>query len=242
MEGYNEIGSATSEKKSPDSLTINGSDWPLSGLTNVVDSDGILTLDLVAILDDFERANLDPYSGATASFEVTTTSPVQEGSYSLKGNSSGSAQTIDSWSGGGLEDYPAQGDTWEYYVYNDGSGAQAMFSFGVPDGILSDDDSYRIFTRFDVDDFLIQLRNGSGGTTGDNLAQTSVTWPTDDWLRVEIGWETDGTITGTVEDSNGTELVSETATDSTFTDGGIGWSVNTSTSSASAMFDGAKFL
>jgi len=58
------------------------------------------------------------------------------------------------------------------------------------------------------------------------LDTLSSTPPLDEWVKVLVHWKTDGTISVTIFNADGTEFGSLTGTSSTFTSGGIGFSAN----------------
>lgn len=220
------------------------SDWEAAQSQNkVAISNGVVELATADVLiDNLEWGGPvgDRYKGATSQFAIDTNAPVYEGSYSLKGDSGGGGQEIYSNKGDGtLDNYPAAGDTFEHRVYNNGTGAQALMMFGFDDGTDPANYGYRTISRFGSnDDFILQLRDNGSKI----IEVTGVGWPSDSWIRIEIGWGSGGTFNVLIEDEAGNVYVDASGSDSTYTSGGFGWGVNTATTSASLPCDYARIL
>ena len=176
----------------------------------------------------------DNYFGDTGNFEIHTdsdpVSPIYDSTQSLHvEESDGTNVAIGSQTG--LDNYPEVGDTFELYVYIQDATEEnrAMAWYAVQDSSFSTrpDDAYAL--RFDFSENVFELtrmENGNFNTVFDE----SVTW-TDwdgDWLHVEVDWQNDGDHDILVEDLDETEIVSASANDDTFSDGGIGFGINSS--------------
>lgn len=190
-----------------------------------------------SIYDDKSNSLTDYYSGDTAS-ATRQQSTVIEDSYSLELRSSGSsAQSIES--GDGLPHYPTAGMTFraKVQVSQWGSGSdtsdQAQLLFGVQNaGGFSD--CYHLHVLRGDGTFALFVRSSGSSTQLASSASGSST--TGSAHEVEVGWGASGTITCRLFDSNGTELTSISPSDSTYTDGGIGWLTNTGASSDTVAF------
>jgi hypothetical protein len=185
------------------------------------------------IIDQFRDGDIAEYSGDTAAFSVQTTT-VLEGSYSLQGTTSGAGQSI--FANSGLNYFPEAGDTFAYKVHKLTADVQSMLSFGG--GTTDDNNCYRFFARADKGDYLIQKRDGGTNT---ELDSGGATWPITDTMTWEIDWGTDGSIRFLITDSTDSVIVDTTVQDSTFTTGGIGYTVNTTTTNTNeTVFDDGR--
>jgi plastocyanin len=136
--------------------------------------------------------------------------------------------------------YPEAGDTITYYHYSGSSASSQvpMYFFGVQ----SEEDfpSNAYYIRHDSRDnkFALNIANNGSYST---LAETSTTFPSYEWIKTEIVWETDGTISVTTWDSQGNEIASVSANDTTHTSGGMGFSLGLNSGSQhSVWFDYIK--
>jgi len=164
-------------------------------------------------VDDFESGSLDSYRGDTNGFEVVSNA-AYSGSYGLKAD--GKYDTL--YSVSGLSNYPSAGDTIRgrvKFVEND---CTTSFKFGYQSAD-SDANTYELAMkslgyRFNLEKSL----NGSLTTLGASNWQGSHA----EWLTFEISWATDGSIAATLSDADGNTVASISASDTAFTEGGIG--------------------
>lgn len=182
------------------------------------------------IIDDFEDGDIAEYTGDTGQFTVQGTT-VFEGANALEGTSDGARHRIISTAG--LNAYPAQGDTFQCRIRDDTGSLTAGIAWGVQDG----NNLYRAMVSSQGDNLQLWLKENGGYN---RLVETAVTVPQDEWLRLEIDWAGDGTMTVTLFDSADTQLAQISATDTTFTSGGIGWIINTGGSGQAAQYDLAE--
>jgi hypothetical protein len=176
------------------------------------------------IIDNFEETLYDDqgntlsdiYNGDLSSFNRSTTTPVFEGSYSLKINANNRAI----FSQSGLNAYPSQGDVYSMRLQM-GLGGHRVY-YGVQ-SVASQDfgDFYRILVRPGDDLFQLDLLDG-GLKTGIGSG-SSANIGTNEWYELVINWQTDGTHTVTLNNQNGTTNDSFSGSDSTYSSGGIGW-------------------
>jgi hypothetical protein len=165
------------------------------------------------LIDDFEDGGLTEYttSGPPA---VVTGGAYNETHYLL----TEATESAFSLAGGGLPNYPDQGEDFESYVYLSASGSQPNFRWGVQDA------SNYYAAEADGDNGELVLKMSDGGTLT-TLQSTSVSVPSTQWLRIAVEWTTSGGMTVTLVDpSDALRLAQVSATDSTFTDGGVGFS------------------
>lgn len=166
-----------------------------------------------SVVDSYEDQDISEYFGDTSEYSVVN-SPVFDGSYALQ--ASGIDSDHDIWSTSGLDVYPEAGYPWQTSVLLDsGEDGNAKVRFGVQDT----DNFYQIF----LDNYAgsIELSKIEFGT-GSSLASASTNPPPNVWLRLDVDWQADGTINvSIVNTSDGTVVETLSATDTTFTSGGI---------------------
>ena len=177
------------------------------------------------LVDNFENADADPagvyetgetiadyYSQDTADF-ARTTETVFNGGHALEATSDN--VDIVSTPGDGLPNYPSQPVTIEYYYYT------VPGSSGGCNIIAQNGDGYLCQPRHRDSDLRLIRRDGFGF---EELASTTMNTSDNTWYRIEFEYVNDD-LTATVEQTDGTEVASESATDATHSDvEGIGWS------------------
>jgi hypothetical protein len=176
------------------------------------------------VIDDFEsqlyedegKSLSDYYGGDLSDFQRSQTT-VQDGSNALEPTSDTSAIHDD----GG--DFPLTTDTtWEFYQRHTSGSADGSWVWMAQDesGEASQN-GYLAKTRSNNSDMSIRIvENGSES----ELAETSITPPTDEWMRGVVEHLSDGSITFTVFDSNSNQLGQVSTTDTTYSSGGHGFS------------------
>ena len=173
--------------------------------------------------DDFEDGGISEYSGDASLFHVGT-GFAKHGSKGLDAQGSESSQTTN---GIMRNDYPvAQGQTIEFFQYIDASGGandEPCTLFGVQSPITSHQNYAVCLDLFPTDRVGIMKNVSSNDGSGATLATTSVSYGTG-WYDVIIDWKTGNNIFVTVYDPDGQLFATTTATDSTYTSGGIGFS------------------
>lgn len=177
---------------------------------------------LSKIVDDFEDGDISEYSGDTGGFAVvdgsnTTPDPVS-GQYMLEAQ----VGQIDITSLSGLDHYPVPGDTIEYWVWPGTSSSDIqdlVFKWAVQ-GTSRGSDGYQLtIDQAEGEDLRFDLRNGGASTLG---TATDINFNTSEWHKISIDWGTDNSFEISVYDADGNQKGSTiTATDSTFTSGGI---------------------
>jgi hypothetical protein len=184
------------------------------------------------VIDDFEDGDISEYRFDTEKFVVQTT-VVKEGSSALE-VATGTNEHIISYTGNGLPYYPEAGDTFRWWGRTSILQNWILLYFGVKSGTggASDTpDGYATFLHFGKDKLILRKREGG---TNNRLAETAFSFSTDTWYDTEIIWKTNGTISVRLLDDTGTELATVSATDTTFTSGGIAWQ--------SANNSGSKYM
>lgn len=235
-------GNLTTDKKSGDSFGWDTqTEWEaFQSKQDININSGVLELaQSTVIIDDFEDGDIAEYSGETGAATVTqSTTTAQNGDYYVEVNAGGTANTIASFEGDGLNAYPDQGETFRFWTQLRGSvrshtnyGRQTV---GSGDNDSRDGDGYQVVLH-DTNTFSLAVNGYFGGTT---LAEdTSVTVNTNEWYEIEVVWGTDDSHTVTLYDSSGTQLTQLSATDSTYTNGGIALSADNNNDSADVWWD-----
>lgn len=201
---------------------------------NTTINDGTLVLSELGsantIVDNFEDNDISEYSGDTGAYSIDSTI-VKEGSYSLYGESGGNEKRI--YSTSGLDNYIEAGDNWTYYQYASTS-VNSAFVFG-----FQDTDHYYFLNCSTQDDkFLLKRKDD----TNEVLAVEYTSVPSGEWMKVEFEWKTDGTINIFIYDNANNQLGSLSANDSTWSSGGIGYSVNTASGTEYAYWDNIQII
>ena len=200
-----------------------------------------------AIIDDFEDGNLNEYQGDVSDFSITSSSTIS-GSNSLKavnieGNAGGREKYIHSTSG--LANYPSAGDSFSFKKRIDGAiNSQSGMVFGVQ---ASENDNYFVKIRTGSNGSIDINKDVSTSSLGSNLARSSMNINTNDTLRCEIDWGSNGLISVELyNDDTNTFIGSASTTDSDYTSGGIGWLTKKRSTSGTSpepiFFDDAVFL
>jgi len=192
------------------------------------------TVTVAGVVDNFEDNGISEYGGDTGKFQ-TQTGTVFSGAYALRGDAdsgtgpgfAGIASTS------GLDNYPAQGDVFECRFRMEGDAYDNLIHFGsqtaafVPDGYEA---------RMDFNDYDLQLAKRDSGFTV-LTTDTSPTFNTGEWYRLEVTWETDGSITAIVEEDDGTQIASVSTTDTTYSSGGVGFFLSDNQNGATGYWD-----
>jgi len=173
----------------------------------------------MTVIEDFEYASQSDfeaeYSGDTAYFSlVSSNADGEPGSQSLESETNYSHSVA--------RDVTSQtGNKYECYVNLD-SEDSILFFLGVQsfphDGGLTG--SYYQFGTLNYNRIVIYRRDNGSST---QLADVSADIPYNAWLRFVVEWGTDGSLTFTVYDSTDSQIGQATATDTTYTSGGIGF-------------------
>jgi hypothetical protein len=188
-----------------------------------VDGDVVWTANQV--IDGFEDGDISEYSGYTSG-STAQIGTVKNGSYALEINDSGSKSVLHSTSG--LNYYPSQGDAWRYWVQAGSGGNHCHMGFGYQ----SSGNSYDVDTMVGSGKIVLNV-------DGNSLASSSVSLSRVNWYEVKIDWGSDGEISADLYDSSGSYLTGISATDTTYTSGGIYWAAN-SFNGSNHYFDYAR--
>lgn len=187
------------------------------------------TVTLSNIIDDFEDTDFSEYGGTGSLTQNTTVTPINGSAVA-----EASANTTDYVSVGsttGLPVYPSQGDTFRCYFRTTVASTSVRFGWATQsesefsDGYeirAVENDEFRLFET----------------TTGELDIDTSMNFSVDTWYYVEVTWGTDGSITATLHQaSDDAQIGSLSATDSTFTSGGISLTANATGDGTTTFYD-----
>ena len=192
--------------------------------TGTIASDGLSTF---KFFDDFNSGNITLYSGDTTLF-ANNTAFNYEGSYGL--SASAGNTTAQTTSGIGQASVGVGRDTtfrfFQYIDMSTGSGDEPCFIFGMQSPITVHQNYGVCLSPFGADHVVIAKNvayNGrSDGST--QLSSKGVTFTTG-WYETSVDWiATNNQINVNVYDSNGSFFASTSASDSTYTSGGVGFS------------------
>lgn len=173
------------------------------------------------IIDDFEDGGLTEYRYDTGSFSIQNT-VVKEGSLALRVDS-GANEHISSFPGDGLPYYPEAGDTFRWWGRTSVGQYWMLLYFGCQKGtggVENRPDGYAAFLHFKNGELILRKREAG---TNYKSASAPFSFSVDVWYGVEVEWGADGTIVIRLLDTAGNVLASASATDTTFTSGGITW-------------------
>ncbi len=175
-----------------------------------------------ARIDDFEDNNITEYSGDTGLFQTDTT-PVFGGSYALEAlNKSGRttdgifrvAETI------------SQGQIvhWRQYIDTSaGASDEACTIFGVQSPGTSNNNYAVCLEQFGTDRITLAKNVSDNDSTGaTRLGSTTVTYSTG-WYEVYVDWQTSNRLDVSLYNAAGTLVATTSATDSSYTSGGYGF-------------------
>lgn len=181
------------------------------------------------IIDDFEDGDLSEYefeNGNGDAAEVVS-SPIHHGERALK--LSGAHFHLNSTSG--LDNYPEAGDAFGGWIRGssdiDGS---LVLLYGVQDF------ENRYYAYVDINSGTIRIRKKESGSITTLDEATGLDLSTGAWYEIDVRWRTTGRHVFSLYDTNGHLKGQVTATDSTWTSGGIGFNAHTS-NGASGYFD-----
>ena len=173
------------------------------------------------VLDDFGHADVPGTYSVDAEAFTTTSTRSTTGDDAL--------QADDDADGGSMilrdDKGTTAGESYELDVYFPSGGENdAGLLFGARDGDTGWDDYVGYMAILDASDGYLAVDRWENGSQVVS-ATTDTTWPTGEWLTVELDYRDtdDGTITVTVFDASGTEVVSTSLADTTYHGGEFGF-------------------
>ena len=167
--------------------------------------------------EGFDTTSLTPYTSVAASDLRVTATALHDVPYGLEG---AGPSGLDGWIYRDDAQVQVQpGQLISAWVRSPGNvGGRAYFGFAATSA-----GTYSLVMAPNTGQFLLQ-RNVNYGYT--DLAAAKQTWLADHWYRMEVGWAVGGSMTARLYDSDGATLLNTvTATDTTYTSGGIAFRV-----------------
>jgi len=178
------------------------------------------------VVESFEDGDISEYSGNVAEFDVVDTSshPVYDGSKTLRCTNNANFYDLRR-----TDVTVKQGETLLCYFYPDsGSGG-----FHIRWAVQGNNSWYGVQQRDGNDDATLRKDRGDlNPSKGVNWSQYY-----GQWNRLEVVWETDGTMAVTAYEPDDTKIWQDTGTDTKYTSGGIGFGVGSGGSSGTVYFD-----
>jgi alpha-L-rhamnosidase len=193
----------------------------------------------VVIIDGFEDGDIDEYDGDVGGYSVTEDAPVFHGSSSLKMPTAGRERRISSSSG--LKRYPSAGDIVKYDFQLGSASDTLTFVFGAQSEGANPPNRYDLNLNSPSNTLLL-WRIEDGDPVKIASATVDVGDHLNEWIEGTVEWSTDGTIACTLTDASGVELASLSATDATFSHGGIGFRTKKTKSSPGVAIDYVRTL
>lgn len=177
-------------------------------------------------IDDFEDSDLSEYgTNEGGDWQIVSDVTAEGSNYSLSREGTSASQSgpeIASISG--LNSYPSSGDVFEFNVYFHQSDVQSGFYFAVQNSPDTGNDSwpgaYRI--KFDLQNSSFQFNLVSSDGSYSLLKSSNHSFNTGKWYKVRVDWSSDGSFVIELYDNSGGLINELTASDSTWSDGGIG--------------------
>lgn len=181
-------------------------------------------------LDDFEDQDFSEYGSFNSPSQTIVTSPVNEGTYAGRIEASGGGESGVVSTDGSDTDlfYPdaGVGDTpFGSVVQSNGTGVNHFEMMWAVQGSASQNVNRYAFGWTDFDGGTLAIHKDNSGTLDSTAHDPSAnTW----YQLVVTTWDGSGNIECELRDNNGSTLHTLSATDSSYTDGGIGWALGAS--------------
>ncbi|USN88639.1 MAG: DUF2341 domain-containing protein [Candidatus Nomurabacteria bacterium] len=174
------------------------------------------------VAEDFEDNNITEYSGDITKF-ATAGTYAYGGGYGLDASPNQSAKATDGIARTDLT--VAQGQIIRYMQYVDttaGSGDEVCTLFAVQSPVTANQNYAVCLEQFGTDRVSLVKNAENTDSTGTLLSSKNMTLSTG-WYEVMIDWQTNNDIDVSVFNSSGALQATTSATDSTYSSGGIGF-------------------
>lgn len=174
------------------------------------------------VFDDFEDNDIAEYSGDTAKLATAGTF-AYGGGYGLDASPNPNDKTTDGIARTDLT--VSQGEIIRFMQYIDtvaGSGDEVCTMFAVQSPVTANQNYAVCLEQFGTDRISLVRDVQNTDSTGTLLASSTISFSSG-WYEVMIDWQTDNTIDVSVFDSAGNLAATTSASDSTYTSGGIGF-------------------
>jgi hypothetical protein len=171
------------------------------------------------------------YTVDTGAVNVQT-GTVYDGTYALEIATTSSTDQDTATSESGLPRYPQAGDTFQTRLYGE---PDSSFQYKSHVGFAVDgNDMYRIYYAPEETEF--SIRRVDGGSATNIATDGSAPQLKNEWLRITVDWGKGGSITATLYDSSGAQQTQISATDATYTTGGIQFFGRDPTASGASIY------
>lgn len=180
------------------------------------------------LITDFEDGDLTEWGGETGGFFIDNTAPVKHGSLSLKSTTDNQSMATVT----GLPRYPQQGDEWRWNVQMSTKADDSHITNYAAQAEVEAPNSY----HYDVRDDDVRLRLNDGNISV-LASATNVGYQAGEFLEEIVAWGTDDSHQLTMDAADGTQLAQLSASDATFTSGGIGVSTGPETTTDRLTWD-----
>jgi len=173
------------------------------------------------LIESFERGDTSGYGipqNQNTTHSVNGNAPLYHGVRSLKIDMGSGTAEGEMYSTSGLVYYPQPGDTFRTQCQVSGPMSLQLL-FAVQSETAEPDAYYAGVNKIEETFYLIKI-SGGGFTTLDSQA---VTIPTGEELTVETDFGAGGSLSATLYDASMTQIASVSASDSSYTSGGIGF-------------------
>lgn len=174
------------------------------------------------VYDDFEDGNITEYSGDTTKFALSG-GYAYGGGFGLYASPDQNAKTNDGIAR--FDQTVSQGEIIRFMQYVDtsaGSGDEVCTMFGVQSPVTVNHNYGVCIEQFGTDRVSLVKNVENTDSTGTLLATSTISLSTG-WYEVMIDWQTNDDIDVSVFNTSGTLLATVSATDSTYTSGGMGF-------------------
>ncbi|MFC4552402.1 hypothetical protein [Halorussus sp. GCM10023401] len=181
------------------------------------------------VVDDFEDGNLSEYSfdrGSSGASVVSSPTYVGENALEISNSNTEMISTS------GLDHYPGAGDQFGCWIRATGGADDTNFTYGVQDH----DNRYLVRIDFVNDEFELWRHEG-GQSYVLNSQSSGFSLAEDTWYKVKVNWKPDGTQYAELFKESGKLLAEASATDSTWSSGGVGYDAYLGSSGGSVYFD-----
>lgn len=203
-----------------------------------VGGDVVWTLDELEVWESFTHNDLQgEYSGETSGWEIQTNTYIDQG-YALSNDPAENAgwDTSHPIHSDEIEG-PSRGENFKYNVQSDNwaSGpTMSIMAFAVTD----EDNQYYVQIYTESDEITLNKLDGGNASELLNLNVDMSTWQgmENEWLQVEVDWDSGGDMDLRLLDSDDNEVVSGSTTDSTYNSGNIGFAYRFDDSSNDEMW------
>ncbi len=221
IESFTTSATATIWVKIP-SLPASGSATIFMYYGNAFAVSGANGSSVFTFFDDFEDNNISEYSGDTSFFDTLGTM-AYEGSYGLGAD----AGSVESQTTDGIFQTSStfgQGSTLRWFEYVDATKDDEPCTLFAVQSPGTNNQNYAVcLDQYPSEQVVLAENVSSNNGSGSTLDSEAVTFSTG-WYEVEVDWLSGGSITVVVYDSTGATFATLSASDTSYSTGGSGFS------------------